>query len=338
MIGRRPPRAFTLVEILVVVSLIGLLIALLLPAVQAAREAARRMQCVANLKQIALAASGYEHQIGCYPMGNPIRTDARFPDAILDGHSAFVAMLPFMEQEPLFNRFNLDRSVLFADNATAIATRVAILSCPSDFAAGGPKPALYWLIDAVGPAMTNISSYAGNSGMAYRYPATVADIPKMVIHNRQCDGLFFVNSRIGQADVRDGVSHTLMFCERAHSRMTIPDPDEYHWWSDGWMSDNHFLTIFPINPTTEVEPGFYYAQLWGASSMHRGGANFAMCDGSVRFIKDTIETVDADRNGQPIGITGDVYVGVTYAPRMIFGVYQHLGSRAGGEIIAADAY
>ncbi|MDG3008344.1 DUF1559 domain-containing protein [Paludisphaera mucosa] len=341
MAGGRPCRGFTLIEAIVVVAVIGVLVALLLPAVQAAREAARRMGCVGNLKQLALAAAGYEHQVGCYPMGNPVRTDARFPQAVLDGHSVFVALLPFLEQKPLFDAFNFDRSINYCDNATAIATRVAVLSCPSDHAAGGPKPALYWLIDAVGPSMTNISSYAGCSGMVYRYPASAAEIARMPLHNRQCDGVFFVDSRVRRAEIADGASNTLMFCERAHARLTIPGPDEYHWWSDGWMCDNHFLTAFPINPTIAPDPAGYYgytAQLWAASSLHGGGANFAMCDGSVRFLKDSIDTMAVDGNGIPVGVAGNVEVGVTFAPGTRFGVYQHLGSRAGGEVVGADAY
>jgi prepilin-type N-terminal cleavage/methylation domain-containing protein len=99
---------FTLIELLVVITIIGVLIALLLPAVQAAREAARRAQCINNLKQLALAALNYESTHGAFPMGTPFyRWD---PGRVNDGFSIFVAMLGQLEQQPLFNAVNFSRN------------------------------------------------------------------------------------------------------------------------------------------------------------------------------------------------------------------------------------
>src|SRR5262245_54605608 len=110
---------FTLIELLVAISVIGVLIALLLPAVQSAREAARRLQCTNHLKQIALAAQNYLSAVGTLPQGMPFQVDMNTPGATAWGqtyvsHSVFVSLLPFLEQQPVFDRVNFQVSIFNA--------------------------------------------------------------------------------------------------------------------------------------------------------------------------------------------------------------------------------
>src|SRR5215468_8004204 len=124
---------FTLIEVLVVITVIGLLAALLLPAVQAARETSRRVQCAVNLKQLALACHNYADAHGTLPIGIPQMYD---PDPALNfyspSQSIFVSMLGQLDQQPLFNGVNFSRSIFASANATVYATGLEVLWCPSD--------------------------------------------------------------------------------------------------------------------------------------------------------------------------------------------------------------
>ena len=133
-IAPRRRAGFTLIELLVVIAIIAVLIALLLPAVQSAREAARRIQCTNNLKQIALAASNYHDVNGCFPGGSysPLVKPATWHFA--QNFSCFVRMLPFTEQSPMYNAVNFNNNYGSYTNVTIAGVRLAMLTCPSDTA------------------------------------------------------------------------------------------------------------------------------------------------------------------------------------------------------------
>src|SRR3954453_16522761 len=126
-----PRRGFALIELLVVIAIIGVLVGLLLPAVQMAREAARRAQCVNNLKQLALGMHNYIDANGTLPMGMPFRRLVS-SDEEWTNHSAFVALLPYIEQPPLYNAVNFNMNMACAPNNTIGAHGLSVLWCPSD--------------------------------------------------------------------------------------------------------------------------------------------------------------------------------------------------------------
>src|SRR5262249_33102914 len=128
-------RAFTLIELLVVIAIIAVLISLLLPAVQSAREAARRAQCTNNLKQMALAASNYESASGCYPGGSYSGINPNNPPhwgTYPENFSCFVRMLPYFEQAPMYSAVNFNLCSSDIANLTICGVRVNSLICPSD--------------------------------------------------------------------------------------------------------------------------------------------------------------------------------------------------------------
>jgi prepilin-type N-terminal cleavage/methylation domain-containing protein len=133
---KRP--GFTLIELLVVIAIIAVLIGLLLPAVQMAREAARRAHCTNNLKQLTLALHNYADVNGVLPMGYAIQPCEVFPSLICISHGPFVALLPHLEQQPLYNAVNFDRSIYLSPNTTIFATGVKALWCPSDYTIDQP--------------------------------------------------------------------------------------------------------------------------------------------------------------------------------------------------------
>jgi prepilin-type N-terminal cleavage/methylation domain-containing protein/prepilin-type processing-associated H-X9-DG protein len=339
--ARSSPKGFTLIELLVVISIIAILIALLLPAVQAAREAARRMGCVNNLKQLALASQNYINTAGSLPQGTGATT---YP---VDGNvyvsnNLFVAILPFLEQQPLFNAFNFSLPTYVQANYTISAVGLSVLWCPSD---GTVSQSQVVPDMGDGPGTMNYTSYAGCTGTWY-HPSFNP------VRQAQINGLFWVQSSVSLAMIRDGTSQTFIYGERAHGLLSSAVPagggvstrNDWHWWTSGAFGDVMFSTLYPLNPQSRT--GDFNAGgatesstfIQAASSMHPGGANFAMVDGSVRFVKDTIVSWPIDRTtGLPVGMSFGGSPAL-YSGGPPLGPYEALSTRAGSEIISADSY
>jgi prepilin-type N-terminal cleavage/methylation domain-containing protein/prepilin-type processing-associated H-X9-DG protein len=356
---RTSRRAFTLIELLVVIAIIAVLIALLLPAVQAAREAARRAQCTNNLKQLGLALANYESSNTCYPMA----AFAQYSEATFgasQGYSCFVGLLAYMEQAPLFNAYNCSYCYRTDFNATVSGVGLTTLWCPSDTAIAGvfyPEPAGH--ASKSFPQNFYFSSYAGCYGewaSIISNPTASLQQQNGAIVSNGISPIFGLGSGYTRggvvkiASITDGTSNSIAFSEHAHGLLSSTDPG--NWWVSGNFGDTVFTTFYPINVQKKTQNwgdmgtsvGKYTeggAFLNAATSFHPGGANFGFCDGSVRFLKDTISCWQLDGTGTPLGAaqnTSTLVWAVTNQAIFNPGVYQALGSINGGEVISSDSY
>ncbi|WP_406697635.1 DUF1559 domain-containing protein [Singulisphaera sp. Ch08] len=321
---RRP--GFTLIELLVVISIIAVLIALLLPAVQAAREAARRIQCINNMKQMGLALHNFESANGCF---TPAAIDGAFPKlginvdesgkplAKLTQHGWVILLLPFAEQTVLYNAYNLKADFRETANSTVIASQLSMMMCPSS-----PNPNRFdtnnsggfkgWRAAAgdYGPnnSVVNVAINAG-----FVKPGVYA-------------GVMQANVVRTIAEITDGTSNTLVISEvsgrpdiwrrgnRTVSATPIGSTDRVYVSGAGWANRESAFGLhgFPADGNGEP-PGPCHTNCVNRNevfSFHPGGANHVFADGSVHFVKETA------------GIQ----------------VMANLISRAGGEILSADSY
>jgi len=362
---RATRRGFTLIELLVVIAIIAVLISLLLPAVQSAREAARRAQCTNNLKQVGLGVHNYISSNDVFPWGcfrNHHLSDPTGPCYTSGG--SFIPLLPQMEQNQVFNAINFMSNVFGACNTTVDATSLSYLHCPSDpaidnkvFMAGG---------NVDGGDMTMCySSYAGCAGTWFQLPHW-SNPPSQFQQriNNQNGAIIYIgyetNLYIGStlypgmnrgciklAGVTDGTSNTFMYSERAHGMLSQQDQICWNWWSSGNFGDTSFCTMYPVNPFRKSSNNGAVGNVGGgtdafvsaASSFHPGGANFLFCDGSVRFIKDSINTWQIDpTTNLPRGVTLDGNSVYQIATGTQFGTYQALSTIGGGEVLSSDSY
>jgi len=321
-------RAFTLIELLVVIAIIALLIALLLPAVQSAREAARRMQCTNNLKQIGIALHNYHAAIGAFPPGylsliDPITAATPFDNGG-PGWGWLSFSLNQMEQLPTYNSINFVLGIEFPDNQTARLNVIGSFFCPSD----AYRQDTFTVVDATTTGTTPgapicvvaSSNYVGSVGSgdpSSLYPYVPSDPPP---GRDNGNGLFFRNHSVTIAQITDGTSQTFAAGERSQNlsraswtgavtNAAVPlvalqaeaglDPE-----GGGALVLSHTGEGHGPNSPSGLAHGDQY---W---SLHPGGANFLFADGSVRFIKELIN----------------------------FSIFQAIATRAGGEVLSADQF
>lgn len=323
-------RAFTLVELLVVIAIIGILVALLLPAVQAAREAARRSQCSNNLRQLAVGCHNYLDTYKAFPLsyaftvGNAHWNDP--PDPSHRSTSWMVSVLPFVEQQSLYNLIDFNYDVTLdprngnilnpnnPSNAYVARTTIETFRCPSDGIS--PRTVLGNRANrSSGSKQWALNNYRGVCGSNWAWgsfptatPPAGSGLPNFNYTQWGVtqDGLDAGNGifyRGGRADIRrecstsiasviDGTSNTLMIGE------TIPAWCTHTWW--WWFNGTTGTTAIPMNVKAQcANTGNKFADLANCSgdwpnnysffSLHPGGGQFALGDASTRFISDTID-------------------------------------------------
>jgi prepilin-type N-terminal cleavage/methylation domain-containing protein/prepilin-type processing-associated H-X9-DG protein len=299
-------RGFTLIELLVVIAIIGVLIALLLPAVQAAREAARRMQCVNNLKQVGLALHNYHDTHGRFALGSIQVTS---PGGYSYRQPFLSALLPFLEQRNLHDSFNYNLSFQEEANITTRASRVNTFLCPTD------TPRTF--VNNGG----GITDVKGSYGVVWG---------QNVYGNQVLQSAFDLNYGASFAEITDGTSQTLLLAELIQTPHPTGQPVSVidrrgRVWSDQpsshqistKLSPNTLAPDYgacwpnsvpktPCNRNAGDGPNHYIA----SRSYHPGGVNGLLGDGSVRFFKDTVSLT----------------------------TWKALSSRAGGEVVSAESY
>lgn len=282
-------RGFTFVELLISIAIIAILISLLLPAVQQAREAARRTQCKNHLGQLALAIQNYSALYDAFPAGSVNHTGPiTWPGTPQDYHvSWIVRILPQLELAPIFRHYNFQEGIYAPSNLPPQQRRIPVLVCPSN-------------------QHQNLVNDRGQSHFAGIHNSNAHPID---VDN---DGILFLNSHVRDAEISDGLSNTLLVGE-------INDTSTLWGWAagtndtlrnTGWVLNSNLASpeiSRAANPGTLIEFELYPKTSepvvptlvptmrnlatvpLGFSGPHTGGAQFAMADGSVRFISESVD-------------------------------------------------
>ncbi|HVJ66691.1 MAG TPA: DUF1559 domain-containing protein [Caulifigura sp.] len=311
--GRQTPRGMTLIELLVVIAILSLLIALLLPAVQQAREAARRTQCRNNLKQIGLALHNYHDSHNTFPMGYCARMT--YVDGAADtspGWSWAAYILPQLDQSSLYNQFNWSAA---PSAIGAVQKNVPVYLCPTDLTQSDP----FNVPDDNGVTVLKAaaSSYAGVCGSDSVSP-----------ESKIGDGSLFRNSSVRIADITDGSTQTIIVGERMfciargvwaaavnNGTITVGPMNANPTATEHGPAATLVLIHSHLNNTKEDDgdPGLEHY-----SSLHPGGSHVLFADGSVHFIR----TVPTDNKS----------AGFSNQSKIL----EALGTRAGAEVVPGD--
>jgi prepilin-type N-terminal cleavage/methylation domain-containing protein len=300
----QPKSAFTLVELLVVIAIIGILVGLLLPAVQAAREAARRMQCQNNVKQIGLALMNYESATKRFPRSHNV-------DNQLSWH---VAILPYIEQASISSQISTAAGAYWlpGKNDPWGLTKLPFLHCPSGpldkmSTATGENITATDLVPANTGAAPYTTHYYGLNGPRGINPVTGAAYPNQstLVHEGvalAATGVFQAASDVGFGGISDGSSNTILVGEMSYY---APLRSRYRTWLRGGNGGLAFSVgtrnvVSGINSGLKADRRVPFNDI-PMGSMHTGGANFGNADGSVRFVSDSIDLATyfalASRNG-----------------------------------------
>jgi prepilin-type N-terminal cleavage/methylation domain-containing protein/prepilin-type processing-associated H-X9-DG protein len=313
-------RAFTLIELLVVIAIIGILIGLLLPAVQNVRASAQRAQCINNLKQIGLALHNYEGNWHRFPSGyvdgntNP---DSTPDNDVGPGWGWAAYLLPYLEQQAVYNQINFSQGILVGSNLAVAQTHLSIFVCPSDGLTGVDVP-LYDSTFTTPLATVAQANYVGCNGWEECFNGAGGDPGGTGSAGSDGltgpggpagRGLFYRNSQSRISDITDGTSNSIAVGERSHNHspsvwtgaitgarvpawMASPPPYQYYPppgpaydnadFDESLVLSHGNETHLPCSDIPFFDPDTFY-------SLHQGGANFLFCDGSVHFLSKSID-------------------------------------------------